>query len=98
MIFYGSKISGKWYSCCSNALVIQTGTGVAILLASWYIISMLPMLDDIQFPLLFSLSEMLKALILTILIWMLGIFGRRLELRLCFLNKKLIPVLDVEHH
>ncbi len=68
-------------------LVIQTGTGVAILLASWYIISILPMLDDIQFPLQFSLSELLTALILTILIWMLGVFGRRLELRLGFIHR-----------
>lgn len=66
-------------------LVMQTGISIAILLIVWLVISLLPMLDAIDIPLKFTLSELIGAVILTVIIVLLVNFAIRLELRMSHL-------------
>ncbi len=63
-------------------LVMQTGIAIVILLVVWLVISLLPMLEAIDIPLKFSLSELVGAVILTVIVMLLVNFATRLELRL----------------
>lgn len=66
-------------------LFVQTGVGIVILLIAWLVIANLPMLDRITIPLEFSLTQLIVAVILTIIIGMLIGFASRIELRLGYL-------------
>jgi len=68
-------------------LFMQTFVGIIILLIIWMVVSSLPMLDEISFPLDFTLTELLAAVILIIIAIMLINFGSRMELRLSYLVK-----------
>lgn len=60
-------------------LVAKTVIGVVVLMIIWLLVSILPMIDDIELPLEFTLSELLTASILTILVVLLINFGERAE-------------------
>lgn len=66
-------------------LFMQTAVGIIILLIVWLVIINLPMLKEIAFPLEFTLTELLAAAVLTIIVSMLVSFGLRMELRLGYL-------------
>jgi len=66
-------------------LFMQTGVGIIILLIIWLVIVNLPMLEEIAFPPRFTLTELLSAVVLTVIIGMLVSFGLRMELRLGYL-------------
>ncbi len=63
-------------------MLIQTGIGIFILLIVWLITASLPMLDEIDLPLDFTLAELISAVILSIIVVMLVGFAMRIELRL----------------
>ncbi|MBT9143118.1 MAG: hypothetical protein DDT32_02246 [Syntrophomonadaceae bacterium] len=65
-------------------LVIQIVGGVIILLIIWLVLDRLPMVREIQLPaeLKFDTTELLAAVILTIMMIMLVNFGMRMELSL----------------
>jgi uncharacterized OB-fold protein len=65
-------------------MILQTVLGIIILLIIWLIISRLPMLEEIDFPLDFTLSELVGAGILTVIIAMLVSFAIRIELRMSY--------------
>lgn len=65
-------------------MILQTVLGIIVLLIVWLIISRLPMLDEIDFPLDFTLSELIGAGILTVIIALLVSFGIRMELRMSY--------------
>ncbi len=66
-------------------LLMQTGVGIVILLIIWLVVSSLPMLGEISFPLDFTLTELLGAVLLTIIVVILCSFGSRMELRMRYL-------------
>lgn len=66
-------------------LFMQTAVGIIILLIVWLVITNLPMLKEIAFPLEFTLTELLAAAVLSIIVSMLVSFGLRMELRLGYL-------------
>ena len=63
-------------------LLVQTGVGLIMLLIAWLVIANLPMLERISFPLKFTLTELLVAILLTVAAGMLVNFALRIELRL----------------
>jgi len=65
-------------------MILQTVLGIIVLLIVWLIISRLPMLDEIDFPLDFTLSELVGAGILTVIMVLLVSFGIRIELRMSY--------------
>jgi len=65
-------------------MILQTALGIIVLLIVWLIISRLPMLDEIDFPLDFTLSELVGAGILTAIVVLLISFGIRIELRMSY--------------
>lgn len=56
------------------------------MLIVWLVIINLPMLEEITFPLEFTLTELLVAVVLTLIVSMLVSFGLRMELRLASLE------------
>lgn len=67
-------------------MFLQTAVGIIILMIVWLIIVNLPMLEEMSFPLDFTITEMLAAAVLTIIISMLISFGMRIEVRLSLLT------------
>jgi len=63
-------------------LLVQTGVGIIILLIFWLVVVNLPMLDEIDFPLDFTLAELIAAVLLLAITAMLVNFGNRMELRM----------------
>lgn len=63
----------------------KVGVGIAILLIAWLVVANLPMIDRIPFPMDFSLSELLKAIVLISIVAVLLNFGGRLERRLTYM-------------
>jgi uncharacterized protein YacL len=63
-------------------LLIQTVVGIIILLISRAVITGLEMVQDIQIPVNFTLSQLISAIILTIIMVMLVNLGVRMEPRL----------------
>lgn len=63
-------------------LFIQTLGGIILMLAAWLVILILPMLDEILFPLNFTLLELLSALIIAGIAAVLVRFGMSMEFRL----------------
>lgn len=68
-------------------LLIQTAIGIVMLLVGWMIISILPMIDEVDLPLEFSLSELLSAIVLTVLIVLLIDFTLKFSRKLDELNR-----------
>ena len=66
-------------------IFIQAGVGIFFLLIVLLVVSYLPMIKEIDFPLRFSLFELIKAVILTIIAIMLFNFGRRMGLRIGYM-------------
>ena len=66
-------------------LILQAGVGIISFLILWLIISALPMLQEIDLPLDFTLTELVNTGILTVVIVILVNFGSRLELRLGYI-------------
>jgi len=60
-------------------LVFQAGGGILVALVFWLVIGELPMVEDIQLPVEFTLTELLSAGILTIIMGILVSFGMRME-------------------
>jgi len=69
-------------------LFLKTSLSIIILLFIWLAIVNLPMLDEISFPLEFTLPEMLAATIFTIISIILINFGLRLEIILRYYSTK----------
>ncbi len=63
-------------------LLIQTGVGILILLIVWLIVDNLPMLEKIDFPLEFTLSQLMGAILVTLIIGVLINFGHQAEVRM----------------
>lgn len=68
-------------------LFIQTLGGIILMLAAWMVILILPMLDEILFPLSFTLSELFSALIIAGIAAILVRFGMCMEFRLRYLMR-----------
>ena len=66
-------------------IFIQAGVGIFFLLIVLLVVSYLPMIEEINFPLRFSLFELIKAVILTIVAIMLFNFGNRMGLRIGYM-------------
>ncbi len=66
----------------------QTGVALVILLLMWLIISNLPMLESINLPLPFNLTEFLSAVLMTIIVVLLINLGSRLQLRLLYIKPR----------
>lgn len=92
---FANKVNGEQYKAVQNKssfsqllpMFLQTVVGVIILLIVWLIIINLPMLEEISFPLEFTLTDMLAAAVLTVIVSMLISLGLRLELRLNYLTE-----------
>ena len=65
-------------------MILQTVVGIVVVLIIWLIISRLPMLDEFNFPLAFTLASLVSACILTIIIALLISFSIRIELRMSY--------------
>jgi rRNA maturation endonuclease Nob1 len=63
-------------------LFIQVGIGIIIVLVIWRLIISLPMLIEINFPLAFSIYDLIAAVMITIVIILLFHFGNVLEVYL----------------
>jgi uncharacterized paraquat-inducible protein A len=65
-------------------MILQTVVGIVVLLIVWLVISRLPMLDEFNFPLDFTLASVVSACILTVVIALLISFSIRMELRMSY--------------
>jgi len=69
-------------------LFIQVGIGIIIVLVIWRLIISLPMLIEIEFPMLFTVYDLIAAVMITIVIVILFHFGNMLEVYLNHLVTK----------
>ncbi len=58
---------------------IQTLTAIALLIAFWFLITLLPFFEELSLPMPFTLGELLSAILFTVIVVLALLFGVKLE-------------------